>query len=286
MLCCMASNTRTPKARALGSALREAREERGLGLRQLASDLGKDAGQLSRWENGERAPRPTDVAQILTHLGINGERYEEIIAICSGTHDPRWLAVTLPEQRQQLGALLEFERTATTITEVSPLLIPGLLQTSDYARAIMTAGGVPVTEAETRVAVRVGRRDVILRRDPARLVALVGEAALRQVIGTRKVMIEQLEYLGEMAKLSNVDLRVVPFSSGWHPALEGLFLLIESEQTPVVQLESRRSGLFLHEPEDVRTYRDAADTVLRAALSPEESSEFIAAIAKDMEADQ
>ncbi|MDR7301000.1 helix-turn-helix domain-containing protein [Haloactinomyces albus] len=280
----MASNTRTPKARALGSALREAREEQGLGLRQLASELGKNAGQLSRWENGERAPRPTDVAQILTHLGVNGERYEEIIAICSGTDEPRWLAVTLPEQRQQLGALLEFERAATTITEVSPLLIPGLLQTSDYARAIMSAGGVPANDVETRIAVRLGRRDVILRRDPAQLVALVGEAALRQVIGAPEVMVEQLEYLGEMAELTNVDLRVLPFSSGWHPALEGLFLLIESEQTPVVQLESRRSGLFLHEPEDVQTYREAADTVRQAAMSPEDSSAFIAEIAKDMEA--
>ncbi|WP_147275565.1 DUF5753 domain-containing protein [Halopolyspora algeriensis] len=108
--------------------------------------------------------------------------------------------------------------------------------------------------------------------------------ALRQVIGAPEVMVEQLEYLGEMAKLPNVDLRVVPFSSGWHPALEGLFLLIESEQTPVVQLESRRSGLFLHEQEDVQSYREAADTVFRAAMSPEESSEFIAEIAKDMEA--
>ncbi|MGJ7907098.1 helix-turn-helix domain-containing protein [Actinopolyspora sp. H202] len=279
----MVGNTRTPKARALGSALREARNERGFTLRRLASELGKDAGQLSRWENGERAPQPTDVARLLTHLGVSGERYDEIIAITDGTSAPQWLAVNLPEQRQQLAALLECERTATTITEVSPLLIPGLLQTSAYARAIMSAGGVPADEIETRVAVRIGRRDAIVRRDPARFVTMIGEAALRQVIGSAAVMAEQLEYLTDMAGMSNVELQVVPFSSGWHPALEGLFLLIDSEDSPVVHLENRRSGIFLHEHEDVRTYRQAVDTVRQVAMTPEESSKLLAQLRTELE---
>ncbi len=278
MLCCMASNTRTPKARALGNALRAAREEHGSGLRKLATELDKDPGQLSRWETGERSPRPTDVAQILTHLGVSGDRYEEIIEMSSGTDEPRWLAVSLPEQRQQLAALLDFERTATTITEVSPLLIPGLLQTSNYARAIMVAANVPADEVETRVAVRVGRRDTITRKNPAHFIALVGEAALRQTIGTPEVMREQLEHLLELAERSNVDLRVIPFSSGWNPGLEGPFLLIDSEQGPVVQLENRRSGLFLHEKEDVLTYRQAVDTVLEAAKNPTDSVQLVTEI--------
>ncbi len=257
-----------------------------MSLRKLASDLGKDASQLSRWETGDRAPKPTDVAQILTHLGVSGEKYDEIIVICDGTLEPRWLAVSLPEQRQQLAAMLEFERTASAITEVSPLLIPGILQTSDYARAIMISANVPADEVETRVAVRVGRRDAILRREPAQFVALVGEAALRQVIGTHDVRVEQLRFLSEMAERANVELRVVPFTSGWHPALEGPFLLIDSEQTPVVQLENRRSGLFLHEQEDVQTYRQGADTVLRVAMNPADSSAFLGEVINELESTQ
>lgn len=284
MLCCMAGNTRTPKARALGSALREARNERGWSLRFLADSVGRDPSQLSRWENGERAPEPTTVAQILTKLEVNGSRYDEILSMASGTDEPRWLAVSLPEQRQQFAALLEFEKTATSITDVSPLMIPGLLQTSNYARSIMSAGnGVPQSEIETRVAVRMGRRDAITRSNPVPFVALIGEAALRQVIGDRAVMAEQLRWLLDMAERTNVDVRVLPYSSGWHPGLEGPFLLIEGEPTPVVQLEARGSVLFLHEKEDVSAYRDAIETVLAVAMSPATTTKLIAEIATELE---
>lgn len=283
-MCCVAGNTRTPKARALGSALREAREDRGLSLRKLARELGRDPSALSRWETGDRAPKPTEVAQILTFLGIVGPRYDEIIDMASGTAAPRWLAVSLPEQRQQLAALLDFERTAHTVTDVSPLLIPGLLQTSGYARAIMSAGGVPADEVETRLAVRIGRRDALTRRDPVRLVAVIGEAALRQVLGPGEVMVEQLGYLLHAASLPNVAIRILSFDSGWHPALEGPFVLLDSEQkAPVVQIENRRSGLFLHEGTDVDAYRHAADAVLEVALDSDDSRKIISQVIDEME---
>lgn len=289
--CCVAVNKEgmpTPKARALGSALREAREARALTLRDLGEQLGRDPGLLSRWETGKRIPKPTDVAQLLTNLGVNGEHYDEIIELTHGTDEPLWIATTLPEQRQQMAALLVFERSATTITQVAPLLIPGYLQTNDYARTIMSAGGVRPDEVETRVAVRIGRRDVITRKDPANLVALIGEAALRHVVGSHAVMVEQLRYLTEVAALDNVQLLVVPFESGWQPALEGMFMLLESkeETSPVVHLENRRSGLFLHEDEDVGSYRRAVDTVREVAMTPEESTGLIAEVANQMETKQ
>ncbi|PKW13738.1 helix-turn-helix domain-containing protein [Saccharopolyspora spinosa] len=282
----MTSNTRTPKARALGNALRAARQEKGLTLRNVAAQLGRDPGALSRWETGERSPKPTDVAQILTILGINGDHYEEILAMTRGTTDSHWLAISLPEQRQHLAALLDFERTATAITQAAPLLIPGLLQSTSYVRAIMTSGGVPPEEVETRIAVRIGRREAITRNeDPVHFRVAIGEAALRQVLGGPQVMLSQLDHLLQMAELANVEVYVVPFGSGWHPALEGLFILIESNHAPpVVQLETRRSGLFLHEPSDVEIYRDAAEGVFNAALDPAESRKHIAKICKEMEA--
>ncbi|MEU6270441.1 helix-turn-helix domain-containing protein [Saccharopolyspora shandongensis] len=282
----MTSNTRTPKARALGNALRAARQEAGLTLRNVAAQLGRDPGALSRWETGERTPKPTDVAQILTILGVNGDRYEEILDMTRDTDASHWLAVTLPEQRQQLSALLEFERTAKTITHAAPLLIPGLLQSTAYVRAIMTAGGVPEDEVETRIAVRVGRRDAITRQDnPVHLHAAIGEAALRQVLGDASVMADQLNHILQLSDMENIDIRVVTFASGWHPALEGLFVLIESDQAPpAVHLENRRSGLFLHEPADVEIYREAAETVFNEALDPAESRKHIAQIRNEMEA--
>ncbi len=145
---------RTPRARALGRALREAREETGRTLRRFADEIGRDPGVLSRWENGERTPTSEQVAQVLTKLGVTGESFDEIIALARGTDAPRWLAVTLPEQAQQFSALLDLEETATRITDVEPLMIPGLLQTTDYMRAIMTGGSLPSDEIATRIADR------------------------------------------------------------------------------------------------------------------------------------
>jgi transcriptional regulator with XRE-family HTH domain len=277
---------RTPKARALGKALRKVREERGYGLREFAKVLERDPGVLSRWENGERIPSPDQVAQYLTRLEVIGDPYEEIMELTRATDEPRWLAISLPEQRQQFDALLDFEQRATTITVLAPLLVPGLLQTSSYIRSIMSAGEVPDREVPRRIAMRIGRRDVLTRREPkpVRLAAFVGEAALRQLIGTQEVMAEQLRHLRDAMKWPNVDLRVIPFDSGWHPALEGLCLVIDSDESePVVHLELRDSLLFLHEEDDVNRYRQAVEKVERVALGSQDSAEVIAEYIKRWE---
>lgn len=270
---------RSPKARALGHALRKAREERGYGLREFAKVLERDPGALSRWETGDRIPSPDQVAQYLTRLEVIGDPYEEIMELTRATDEPRWLAISLPEQRQQFDALLDFEQRATMLTNLAPLLIPGLLQTSEYIRSIMSAGELPGHEMPRRLALRIGRRDVLTRREPkpVRLAAFVGEGALRQLIGTRAVMAEQLRYLQDAMKWPNVDLRVVPFDSGWHPALEGSCLVIDSDESqPVVHLNLRDSMLFLHEEDDVNRYRQAIEKVERVALNPQDSAKVIA----------
>lgn len=268
---------KTPKARALGRALREAREETGRKLRTFAEELGRDPGLLSRWETGERTPTPEQVAQILTLLGVNGTRFDEIITLAQGTTDPRWLAMTLPEQRQQFAALLDLEESARRIVHVAPLLLPGLLQTNDYIRAIMTGGSVPTVEVAAKIAIRIGRKEVLSQSSPLHLVAVIGEAALSQLVGSPEIMADQLRHLTDLAEWSTVDIRVVPFGSGWHPGLEGAFVIIEPRQaTPVVQLENRRSLLLLHEEEDINPYQEASDLVLTVALSPEDSSRIIA----------
>lgn len=255
-----------------------------MSLRGLARELEKDPGVVSRWETGERTPKPIDVAQVLTLLGVTGDKYDEIVGLASGVTEKHWLAVTLPEQRQQMTTLLDYERSATSITEVAPLLMPGLLQTGAYTRAIMSAGGVPEDEVETRVAVRLGRADTIRRSDPVPYLALIGEASLRQVIGGPEIMTEQLQHLINAARLPNVDLRILPYRSGWHPALEGPFFFIETEcGLPVVQLENRRSGLFLHDGPDVEIYRQAIDVVVQAAMGPAESTELIAQVKYERE---
>lgn len=275
MLWCMAGTT--PKARALGAELRAAREAASIGLRQLADQLETSHATVSRWETGRRAPKPEDVAAYLAKVGGSAEQREQLAELARNPDGAHWLSVGMPEQHRQLGALLELEREATRITTVSPLLIPGLLQTAEYAREIMMTGGVPASEVDTRVAVRIGRREAITRRQPAQLSAFVGEGVLNQMIGGAEIMIDQLQTLLKYADLPNVDLRVVPARSGWHPGLEGPFDLVEfTDRTPVVHLENRVSALFLHESDEVHAYESALDRVKEVAMSPKDSIGLIA----------
>ncbi|MGP4020783.1 helix-turn-helix domain-containing protein [Saccharopolyspora sp. 5N708] len=274
----------TPKARALGAELRRAREEADLGLRQLAAQLGTSHATVSRWENGLRSPKPEDVAAYLAKVDAPAELRAELVELARDPDGSHWLSVGMPDQHRQLAALLEIEREATSITTVSPLLVPGLLQTADYARAIMIGAEVPHDEVDMRVAVRLGRREAIVRNNAAKLRAFIGESVLYQLIGGADVMADQLRMLLKYSEMTNVDLRVIPMRSGWHPGLEGPFSLDQFEdRTPVVQLENRISALFLHEPDEVAAYQHAVDRVDEEAMNPSDSSELISSAISRME---
>ncbi|MCG8917578.1 helix-turn-helix transcriptional regulator [Actinokineospora sp. PR83] len=291
---------RTPKARALGAALRQARQDKGLLLRELASAIKRDIGVLSRWETGERIPKPEQVAQILTRLDVGGDRYDEIMTLVYGTDESQWVAMTLPERRQQMAAYVHWEQNASRIVAVAPLLVPGLLQTSEYTRAIMTAAGVPTGEIASRVTSRIGRREAITRSaSPAELVVLLGQGALNQDIGGVRTTIGQLDHLLDMATRPNVELRIVLDRSGWHPGLDGAFELIESsaampmrnkggrhgavELDSIVFVGARRSVLILHEEDDVNAYKRAVDSIHRVSQSPDASTNIIAEVRNRLE---
>jgi hypothetical protein len=248
-----------------------------LGLRQFAKAIGRDPSVVCRWETGDRLPQPTEVARILGRLEVTGRKYDEIMELAYGADAPRWFATTVPEQRAQLATLLDFEQTATVISDVAPLLIPGLLQTSNYTRAVMTEGGLSPEEITTRTAIRAGRREALSRKNPVTLNAYIDEAVLNRRIGTPEIMAEQLGLLHDMAGWSTVDIRVMPLDSGWHPGLEGSFILIDSKtELPVVYREVYGSGLFLHDDAEIDSYRAALARVAGKAMSAEDSLVVIA----------
>jgi len=248
-----------------------------LTTRDLADRIGRNHGEISRWETGDRTPKPEHVAQFLTALGIIGKPYDEIMSLAHDTSAPLWVAASLPAQRQQLAALIEMEQSAAAITEVLLSLIPGLLQTKGYADAVMSIGNLSSDEIVTRVTIRMGRRDTITRTEPVRYTAFIGEAALHQIIGDRSVMVEQFRYLLEMARHPNIVVRVMPFASGWHPGLEAPFIFIwPKEAAPVVHLELRRSSTFLHEADVIRAYKEALAVIDKVALAPDASARLIA----------
>src|SRR5690625_2276587 len=171
----------TPKTRAIGVELRRARENAGLSARQLGTKLGKAHTTIGRWESGDRTPRAVDVATVLSALDAPSDLREELIDLAQDSDERHWIATRLSELNRQLITLLELEREATSMLTVSPLLIPGMLQTAAYAKAIMTSAGVPASEIGMRVAMRVGRHDVLLRERPATLLAITSEHVLEQL---------------------------------------------------------------------------------------------------------
>ncbi|WP_338602131.1 helix-turn-helix transcriptional regulator [Saccharopolyspora sp. SCSIO 74807] len=272
----------TPKARALGAELRECRLEAGLIQQELADRIGVSYVSVSRYETGTRTPKPEDVAQILTILGVTGSRYTSLVDMAKGADQPNWLD-TGQGIRRELTRLIEFERTSTKIVDVSTSVIPGLLQTADYARAIMA--DMSTDEIEPYVAMRMGRREILTQRDPVTFAAFISETALRDRLGGKSTMREQLRHLGVMTERENVTINVLPsVSEHWHPAHAGSFRFFDFPKTsPIVHLEHYASGVFLYGDDEVSPYQSALARLQLVAMSRDQSAKLIADTARDLE---
>jgi transcriptional regulator with XRE-family HTH domain len=272
----MPQNTRdTPRSRALGAELRRLRENRapGVSLRKFAQKVGVSPTALSHWENGRKPPTSEQVAVLLGALGVVGPEQERLLEDARAALDPTWVE---PGVNRQLSALRDFEETATAITDVSPLLIPGLLQTEDYARQVMS--NLPVDQLRRSLDARMTRQRILTRaQQPVRLVALIGQPALTRPIGGPTVFIEQLRHLQKMVRLDNVDIRALSTGPDYEPSLLGAFVLYEFDLAgPIVHFEHHRSSMFLPDKRDVEDMRVAAEKIKEKAMSPTSTQELIA----------
>ncbi|MGJ7905160.1 DUF5753 domain-containing protein [Actinopolyspora sp. H202] len=172
--------------------------------------------------------------------------------------------------------MIEYERTATYIAEIAPLLIPGLLQIGDYARAVMTEA--PPEELESRVAMRASRRDILIGRNAPEFEAIIMQRALEERVCDAATMADQLRHMLKTAEFPNVTVRVLPSTvNRWTPAHSGEFVLFEfSKAPPIVHFEQLCSAVFLTDSKAVEEHRQALDTLREATMTPEDSLNFIA----------
>lgn len=278
----MAANT--ARGRALGSALRAARDSKGITLRALGQLVGRPAGTLSAWETATHRPKPDQVAKVLVALGVTGDEYDEIIQLAYDDEATTWVATSVPSQRAQLQALVNFESSAAKITDVAPSLIPGLLQTGDYIRAIMGVSA-PKDEVPARAALRAGRKEVLTRQgSTVQYAAYFGPHTYTYMIGGPHVMAGQLRYVLELAARPNISIRAIRRDAGWYPGLEGAFKLVEFEdQPPLVHIETRASGLFFHDDKDVSAYRRAVGALDKMAHSENETMDLLSNAVRKIE---
>ncbi|SDY22100.1 Helix-turn-helix domain-containing protein [Saccharopolyspora shandongensis] len=274
----------TARSRGLGAEIRKLRKEAGLRLEELAEQCDWSRATLGRIEVGAKVPSETEIAIILGTLGIKGQKRTRILELAEDAHKPHWWEVGNPGLPQQLVALLEFERSATGITDVSIGFIPGLLQIADYTRAIMVAGGLKDSDVESRVALRLGRQSVLTGKSPVEFHALIDESVLHRPVGGSDVMGEQLRHIMRMALRPHITVQVIPYDLGAHVGLNGNQLLMKFQrQRTIVYLEHRRAGTFLDDPADTSPFVESVASLAKAALSPHESADLIAACAKKME---
>jgi transcriptional regulator with XRE-family HTH domain len=273
---------RSAEARELGAELRALRTAAGINTRDLADKVGVSNANISHWETGGRLVPLERLTDLLDALQVDDDQRERLVGLRRRADGPGELVSGVPSIGAHLAQLVDLERVANRITAVSPLLLPGLLQTSDYARAVLGEG----PDTETKVALRVGRREVLTRRrDPAELVAFIDSEVLTRPVAPPEVMVEQLDHLVEMSGRPNITLHLIPSTMpGFHPGLAGPFILLEfPTATPVVHLEHHRSSGFLWEPADVSAFIKALDEIQKVAMTPDRTSEVINEIARGME---
>lgn len=276
------SISRPATAKELGAELQARRKAAGLTLRELEKLVGMSNAKISLWENGHRLPSLDDLGTVLDALEVVGDERERILAMRREAEGPGVLVAGTTTIGAQLAKLIEQEQVARRITDVTPLLVPGLLQTASYARAILSRHA----DVETRVALRMGRREVLLRsRNPLQFHAFIEDEVLVRQFAPPDVMAEQLSRLVRMAELPNVTIQLVPSTAArYTPMLAGPFMLLDFDTAPsTIHLEHYRASVSLWEEADVQGFRDAVEQIAEAAMTPERTSEVIKELIKGME---
>jgi transcriptional regulator with XRE-family HTH domain len=265
--------------------LRRLRARSGHSCATVGAALGISASKISRIETNRIGLQADEVAALLGFYQVAKPVREELLELVRRAAEPGWWQVQgsrLPELWQELN---DFERAATAITNYEPLLIPGLLQTADYAGALIAAANPALSEdeVESRVALRTTRQALLGRPRPPRLLVLIEECVLRRVVGDAGLMRRQVRHLEDAATRPNVTVQVVPTAAGAHPGLEGPFAILEFGRDPtLVYLENRQGSVILEEDGDIDRARIALRHLQQIALSPEDSLALLAEVAREL----
>lgn len=274
----------TVRARGLGAELRELRDRAGLSTRVVAHQLGWSASTLNRIENGGRTITSEDVSALLVLYEITGQERDRLLGLAREAEQPGWWERSSSALPPQLTALIGFESEAVQITDVSLVLVPGLLQIPEYTRALLAGSGVSKAEIETLVVARLGRQAILSKPNPPKFLAILDEAVLRRPVGGQHVMAAQLRHVITTSQRPNVAVQVIPFSCGVHAGLSGSYLLLEfAKARTLVHLEHRRSGIFVDEPDDVNPFIKITEILQETALNFTRSAGLLASIATEYE---
>jgi len=283
----MAEARPTVRRRRLAAMLVKFREEAGKTPEEAAERIGCHRTKINRIENARLGISLGELRDLLAFYGVDDPaQVEELVSLARRGREPNWVR-RASIARPSYPDFIDYEETADYIRTFESSLITGLLQTPDYARAVIQAAPSTLgSEAvEALVTARIERQEVLNRAEPPRLCMIEGEAALRLQIGGPEVMRKQLDHLEEMAQHPNVELQVIPHSAGAHAGLFGAFVLFTFPNpafSDVVCVEHRTGTLYMETPEETAEYTLIFDSLRSIALSPRDSLDLIARIRHEL----
>jgi transcriptional regulator with XRE-family HTH domain len=268
----------------LGNELRQAREAANVTSKAAAREIEVQPSTMSKIEGGKQAIKATYVKLLAPLYGIDADERERLLSLAEEANQPGWWVSYGRLVPDWFRLFLGYESDASELRTYESELVPGLLQTPEYARAVAlaTKPDSTVAELDKQVELRRKRKERITDDDPPTMHAVLNEAVLLRKVGGADVMREQLKHLVTLAKLPHVTLQVLPFDVGAHPAMTAPFLMLGFAEVPgmnTVYLENGRGSLYLEKPADLERYAAMFGQLTSLALRPQASVKAIATVA-------
>jgi transcriptional regulator with XRE-family HTH domain len=275
--------------RRLRAELKKARQDSGLTQEQVATEMDWSLSKVIRIESASSGISANDLKALLQLYGVKDpEQVDSLVALARAARERSWWSAYRDVAPQSLLQLIEYESAALVVRQFETLLIPGILQTEDYARAVIqnyydeSQGS---DKLRALVELRVRREELFDSANAPSFHFMLDEAVVRRLVGGASVMHRQLRRLLEVADRPNITVEVVPFSAGLHPGMKGPFKVIEFADPldrDIAFLESPRGDIISDDPEETLSYREVFERLGKASLGPRDSLTFIARIADDM----
>lgn len=277
--------------RRLAAELRRLREESGQKAEAIGNALGWSKAKVSRYELAQGGLRPSEVERLLDIYGVGGDRRGQLLTLAEESTQRGWWESYSDILTEDHLAYIALEAGAASVLQWQTMVIPGLLQTEQYAREIFSGyrsvRALPPTVIERRVQTRVIRQRQLAGDPPMGLAAIVDEAVLRRQWGDRSAMYKQLQHLAAAAEQPNVTLRILPLAGPKGLAVDSFQILEfgrahETRLPDVVSIETFGGYLYIGGETDTFEFRRAFEHLAQESLGPEDSREFILHTARQL----
>ncbi|MFD9891377.1 helix-turn-helix domain-containing protein [Amycolatopsis sp. NPDC059027] len=263
--------------------LRRLRAATGLSAAEVSRQTELSASKVNRMENAEIGFYMDDLEKLLDFYRVSAKRRVEIMDIARHAEQRGWLRMNTPNLPQDWQTWVDFEAEASGVFQFAPLMIPGLLQTPEYAKAIIeaTGHGLSADEVDVLVTSRMARQSLLSKSKPLEMRVVLSESLLSQPFGAPGAQARQLRRLVDSAGQENITVQVLPIEAGLHPGVVGAFTVLEYDaEASLVLLENKVSSLFLDEPEQIEVYTQSWEMLVGLAHGPDRSVKLIETAAK------